>query len=189
MYSSAIMLAAIWAALVMDDERGAARLTTLLLCRSVAQKVFDKYFSHNSPYEVNVDQEIRERLEQSMSSPNIHSFDAAQDYARYLLETDCMPKFNRSEYYRNYVEERKKHPRIETDGAELWAACCVGAQRHGVVCAGYVGVRLVDPWAVFRSVRNTSDHECARRPLVFEIRARANMCIACASVYLYGTRY
>ena len=87
--------------------------------------MFEKYFSPNSEYEVNVDQDVRVDLEKAMAAPTVHSFNAAQDYARYLLESDCMPKFIRSDMYKNYLEERKKHPRIEAEGGSFYLLGCL----------------------------------------------------------------
>lgn len=77
----------------------------------MAQKVYVKYFSPSSEYEVNVDDEVRIALQKDMANPTLHCFDAAQEFVRHLLETDSLPKFTRSEYWKQYLEEKKKNPR------------------------------------------------------------------------------
>lgn len=70
-----------------------------------ARDLFTKFFERGAKDELNVDEDVRERVRAQLSSPTSETFFEAQQFITSLLQYDCFPKFARSPFYVRYQEQ------------------------------------------------------------------------------------
>ncbi len=68
-----------------------------------ANDIFQKYFTANSPYELNVDSTIKSKITKNVATPSRDLFDAAQEAVWKLMVLDLVPKFINSSEYAEYT--------------------------------------------------------------------------------------
>jgi hypothetical protein len=68
--------------------------------KRAAQQLWDTYFSEESKFEINIGAETRQKLEEQIKDPDLHTFDEAQQVVLNLMTTDSLPKFLKSQSYR-----------------------------------------------------------------------------------------
>ncbi|KAF2076382.1 hypothetical protein CYY_002339 [Polysphondylium violaceum] len=75
---------------------------------SRSKEMYEKYFSSNSKYELNIDHFAKKDLEDKINTgnPNIDVFNQIQNTIRKLMEMDVIPLFIKSEYYKKYLESK-----------------------------------------------------------------------------------
>lgn len=67
-----------------------------------AHEIFDKYFNQQSKYELNVPGPLLEELKEKMKNPNTTIFNRVQQSIFKLVETDCYPRFIKSNLFRSH---------------------------------------------------------------------------------------
>ena len=70
--------------------------------RRKATEIHDKYFSSDSVFEINLEEEIKQTVASEISDPDATLFDEAQNAILYLMENDSLVGFLTSELYKVY---------------------------------------------------------------------------------------
>jgi hypothetical protein len=85
--------------LEVDDYR---TIVDSELLKQRAQSMYEKYFLP-SKYEIFIDSDLRQILEETIKTPDQRTFDIVQLHTLSTLERDLMPKFLQSKLYRDYL--------------------------------------------------------------------------------------
>ncbi|KAJ8033234.1 Regulator of G-protein signaling 20 [Holothuria leucospilota] len=69
-----------------------------------ARLIYEDFISILSPKEVSLDSKVREAVNLNMTTPDIHTFDEAQQQIYILMHRDSFPRFVNSKMFRNLME-------------------------------------------------------------------------------------
>ncbi|XP_060088431.1 regulator of G-protein signaling 16 [Heteronotia binoei] len=89
------------------EEYKKTRSKTKLVSR--ANRIFEEYVQNEAPREVNLDHETREATRKNLTVVNPACFEEAQAKTYTLMEKDSYPRFLKSAYYRDLVEQATSH--------------------------------------------------------------------------------
>lgn len=64
-----------------------------------AEKIYEEFIQPTASREINVDQQIREKIKKCLKDPSPSCFDEAQQHVFTLMERDSCPRFLHSEAY------------------------------------------------------------------------------------------
>jgi regulator of G-protein signaling len=69
-----------------------------------ATKIFDKYFSTSSQYELNIADPVKKEVTENMKSPSASTFQKVEGSIFKLIETDSYPRFIQTPIYKSYMQ-------------------------------------------------------------------------------------
>ncbi|KAG8132827.1 hypothetical protein E2320_010655 [Naja naja] len=74
-----------------------------------ANRIFEDFVQNESPREVNLDHETREATRRNLAGATSICFEEAQAKTYTLMEKDSYPRFLKSAYYRDLIEQANGH--------------------------------------------------------------------------------
>eukprot|EP01129_Flabellula_baltica_P012666 TRINITY_DN5745_c0_g1_i1.p1 TRINITY_DN5745_c0_g1~~TRINITY_DN5745_c0_g1_i1.p1 ORF type:complete len:178 (+),score=50.79 TRINITY_DN5745_c0_g1_i1:13-546(+) len=86
-----------------------------------AELIWNMFLSPGSQREVNVDEDVRQEIMNAIESDTLDGsiFDRSQDWVSYMMESDSVPKFIRSETFIEFRERGGELPKLKKRG-KLW---------------------------------------------------------------------